>query len=274
MIGWHDTGRTALRYDLTGEGETLVLVHEMGGTLESWDFVLPDLAPGRRILRYDTRGAGQSEKARGILTLSEMTTDLADLLDGLTIPGKITLAGCAVGAAIVLQFALDHPDRCAALVVMAPATGIPPDRQAATLARADAVEQAGMRAIVEESFANSYPPELRQDAARFATFRARWLAGDPASYAAIYRMLAASSLSAGLPDIACPTLVIAGTLDRLRPPSSVRPVAQAIPDARFLQLETGHFMATQTPAQVAVAINAFFAETRRINAKAAPAQPG
>ena len=47
MIGWHDTGRTALRYDLTGEGETLVLVHEMGGTLESWDFVLPDLAPGR-----------------------------------------------------------------------------------------------------------------------------------------------------------------------------------------------------------------------------------
>ena len=56
----------ALRYDLTSAGpKTLVLVHEMGGTLESWEWVLPALSRGRRVLRYDTRGAGLSEKIRG-----------------------------------------------------------------------------------------------------------------------------------------------------------------------------------------------------------------
>jgi len=58
---------TALRYDLTGSGaSTLVLIHEMGGTLESWDMVLPMLSAKRRILRYDTRGAGLSQKVRGV----------------------------------------------------------------------------------------------------------------------------------------------------------------------------------------------------------------
>lgn len=50
---------TALRYELSGSGaSTLVLIHEMGGTLESWDVVAMLLVPKRRILRYDTRGAG------------------------------------------------------------------------------------------------------------------------------------------------------------------------------------------------------------------------
>ena len=64
---------TALRYDLSGSGaSTLVLIHEMGGTLESWDLVLPMLSAKRRILRYDTRGAGLSQKLRGALAIDTM----------------------------------------------------------------------------------------------------------------------------------------------------------------------------------------------------------
>ena len=64
-MDWIDINGAGLRYELSGEGpKTLVLVHEMGGSLESWDQVMPMLLPGRRILRYDWRGAGMSEKAR------------------------------------------------------------------------------------------------------------------------------------------------------------------------------------------------------------------
>ena len=60
----------ALRYELSGGGpSTIVLIHEMGGTLESWGAVAPRLATTRRVLRYDFRGAGLSEKARGVLTI-------------------------------------------------------------------------------------------------------------------------------------------------------------------------------------------------------------
>ena len=57
---WLELADTALRYDVSGSGPTtLVLVHEMGGTLDSWDHVMPMLNQSRRVLRYDTRGAGQ-----------------------------------------------------------------------------------------------------------------------------------------------------------------------------------------------------------------------
>jgi 3-oxoadipate enol-lactonase len=72
----------ALRYELSGRGEcTLVLIHEMGGSLESWDEVAPVLAANRRVLRYDTRGAGLSAKVRGALSIDTMVDDLAALLD-------------------------------------------------------------------------------------------------------------------------------------------------------------------------------------------------
>ena len=85
---------------------TVVLIHEMGGSLESWDEVAPVLAANRRVLRYDTRGAGLSEKVRGALCIDTMVDDLGALLDALGIVGKVALAGIAVGGAIALHAAV------------------------------------------------------------------------------------------------------------------------------------------------------------------------
>lgn len=260
-MDWIEVNGTALRYDLSGTGDnTLVLVHEMGGTLESWDQVLPAVLPGRRVLRYDTRGAGQSEKVRGALTFDLMADDLAALLEALGIGGRVALAGCAVGAGIALRFAARYPQRVRCVVAMAAATGIPAERREAMLAQIAENERLGPRGVVEQSFANSYPPEVRHDAAQYRRFRARWLANDPQSQAEIYRMLVNGAVTDDLPHIACPVLMIAGTHDRLRPPSMIEPMAARMPNARFRALETGHFMAVQTPALVADAINGFLSE--------------
>jgi hypothetical protein len=117
---------TALSYELCGSGANIVvLIHEMGGSLETWDLVAPQLAAARRVLGYDRCGAGLSEKLRG-----ELTIDLAA------------------------------------------------DRRSAVLAR---TEREGQR------LDSGYPVQLRGDAQRFATVRARWLGGDRASFAAVYR---------------------------------------------------------------------------------------
>jgi pimeloyl-ACP methyl ester carboxylesterase len=259
-MDWIEVNGTSLRYELSGTGDkTLVLVHEMGGTLESWDQVMPMLTPGRRILRHDWRGAGMSEKLRAAPTFDLLADDIAALLDALEITGKIALAGCAVGAGIALNFALRHPDRTKAVVAMAPATGVTPDRRAATLARAEAMQTLGPRGLVDQSFAGSYPPAVRHDPEQFRKFRARWLANDPDSFAAINRMLADATLTEQLPLITCPILMIAGTHDSLRPPSLIEPLAATMQNARFQALETSHFMAVQTPAIVAEAINTFLA---------------
>lgn len=256
---------TALRYDLTGDSAsapTLVLIHEMGGTLESFDAVLPLLAGNSRVLRYDTRGAGLSQKIRGPVSIDTMVDDLAALLDALGIAGRVALAGVAVGGAIALHAAVRCPERVAALVVSSPATGIAPDRRPAVLALLERIEREGMQAAAHSHDA-SYPVALRGDTMRFAAFRARWLGNDPVSYAAIYRMLAATDLWHELPKVACPVLVLACALDSTRPPALVEPVARAIPGARYAVLETGHYAAVQTPELYATAIADFRAAVNR-----------
>lgn len=247
-----------LRCELTGKGDhTVVLVHEMGGSLESWDDVAPRLAQSRRVLRYDTRGAGLSQKVRGELGLDTMADDIAGLLDALGIGGKVALAGIAVGGAIALHFAARHPARASAVVVGSPATGIAPDRRAAALERVATVETAGMAIAVEDSMRNAYAPELRGDTRRFERLRARWLGNDPASYATIYRMLAGADMQDELTRLSCPVLVIGGSLDRVRPPPLAEAVAKAIPGARYVELRTGHYMAVQTPELISDCIDEF-----------------
>jgi 3-oxoadipate enol-lactonase len=257
-MNWIEVNGTSLRYELSGSGKTtLVLVHEMGGTLDSWDQVLPALNNTRRVLRYDTRGAGLSEKIRGQVTFDDMADDLAALLDAVGITGQVALGGTAVGAAIAMHFAVRHAARAGALVVTSPATGVDAARRQATLDRAAAAEANGMRGIAEAGIANSYPPEVRHNPEEFRKFRARWLANDPHSFAAINRMLAGSAITEELPRIACPTLLIGCTHDRLRPPSLIEPMAGRIPVAEYLLINSGHFAAIQTPGLVSQAFHGF-----------------
>lgn len=248
----------ALRYELSGRGQrTLVLVHEMGGSLESWDGVAPLVASARRVLRYDARGAGMSQKVRGELTFATMAADIAALLDAIDISGKVALAGVAVGGAIALQFASQYPERASAVIVGSPATGIAAARRPAALERLAGIEALGMASVVEESMLNGYAPELRGDGKRFEQFQARWLGNDPSSYATIWRMLANAEMQESLSRIKCPALVIGGSLDRVRPPVIAQEVAKAIPGARYREVRTGHYMAVQTPDLIAECINEF-----------------
>jgi 3-oxoadipate enol-lactonase len=257
-MNYIEVNGVGLRYELSGAGErTIVLVHEMGGTLESWDEVAPRLAPSRRVLRYDTRGAGMSQKIRGELHIDTMADDIAALLDALGIEGRVALAGVAVGGATALHFAARYPERVSAVVVGSPATGLAPDRRPAGLERAAAMERNGMSGAAEDSMTSGYAVELRGDAARFAKFRARWLGNDPGSFAAIYRMLATTEMQHELAALACPVLVIGATFDRVRPPPMAEAVAKAIPAARYVELPTGHFMAAATPELIAVTISDF-----------------
>jgi 3-oxoadipate enol-lactonase len=247
----------SLRYAVEGAGRPVVLIHEMGGSMESWSLVAPILAAQRRVLRYDTRGAGFSEKIRGPLTIDTMTDDLVALLDAVGIEEKVALGGTAVGGAIALHTAHRFPERVAALIVTSPATFMPPETRAATLARVADFERNGVRVAFEATAANGYPEELRGDRARFEAWRARWFANDPASFGAVYRMLSNTDLTPELASIQCPVLVIGGEFDRGRPPSRVEPIAKAIPGGKFKVLRTGHYAGWQTPELVATEIGVF-----------------
>ena len=246
-MDWVETNGVVLRYDLSGGGHVpLLLIHELGGSLEFWDPVLPAFQQDFRVLRYDLRGFGMSEKVK-VLRLDDLLGDIVGLLDTLAITDPCHVVGPALGAGIALAFAARHPGRVRRLAVSSPATGVPSERRAQSLQRAESVERGGMRTSVEQSLARSYPERFRGDRRRFEQYRRRWLANDPEGFAAINRMLTEMDLSRQYERITCPTLVIGCTYDTIRPPQEVEPIARQIPSARYVEIPSGHFMPHQTP---------------------------
>lgn len=246
-MDWVETNGVVLRCELSGTGHIpLLLIHELGGSLEFWDPVLPAFQQAFRVLRYDLRGFGMSEKVK-ILRLDDLLGDIVGLLDTLAITDPCHVVGPALGAGIALAFAAKHPSRVRRLVVSSPATGVPPERRAQSLQRAEAVERDGMRVAVEQSLVRSYPERFRGDRQRFAQYRRRWLTNDPEGFAAINRMLTEMDLTQHYQRIACPTLVIGCTYDTIRPPQEVKLIAQEIPWAQYVEVASGHFMPHQTP---------------------------
>jgi 3-oxoadipate enol-lactonase len=247
-MDWIEVDGVSLRYDVAGTDEnTIVLVHEMGGSLETWDYMVPALAKRWRVLRYDTREAGFSEKTGHVPGIATMSDEIAGLLDALRITTPVAVAGCAIGGAIAMHFAANKPQRTAALMAMSPATFVARELRPATLTRADKAEREGMRAVADGILGLAYPPVLRGDGDRYRIARARLLGVHPASFAVIYRLLANLDLTTDFAKIRCPALIVAGTHDQLRPPDHVRTIAQQIPGAQFEIIESGHYIPVQTP---------------------------
>lgn len=252
-MNWIEANGVALRYELLGaEGPVLVLVHEMGGTLESWDGVARKLALTRRVLRFDTRGAGLSEKIVADVTLETMATDVAALLDAIGISEPVSIAGCAVGGAIAMRFALDYPQRVASLIVLNPAVDAPGEAAHNLVLRAEILRKQGMRSIESRSLDNGYPVMLRErDPARYLRFRNRWLANDPVSLGYLFRMLARTNVIPEASRIEVPTLALSGIHDPLRPPAYVRSVVEAIADHEVIEIDAAHHVPDQAPEAVA-----------------------
>lgn len=246
-MDWVEANGVSLRYEISGEGSMpLVLVHELGGALESWDEVLPALQKEFRVLRYDQRGAGLSEK-NTVLTLDTVLDDLHGLLDALDFTAPVAIVGTALGSDFTLAFAAQYPQRVARLVATSPAQGLGPGRVEGLLQRAQMVIDSGMRAAVDKSLLASYPQDLRADAPRFQRYRNRWLANNPRSFAALNRMLASMSMEGRFEQVECEALILSGTHDALRPPADVEAIARRIKRATYREVDTGHFMAVQSP---------------------------
>ncbi len=145
---WIENDGVCLRYRLRpGTGPTLVFVHELGGTLESWDACIGFLPPGRSILSFEWRGAGLSSKLRQPASFDQLVDDVHDVTATAGVSGPLVLIGVAAGAAAVLGCAARHPEQVAGVVALVPALGTPADKRDATLQFADRVERGGMQVM-------------------------------------------------------------------------------------------------------------------------------
>ncbi|MBT6275183.1 MAG: alpha/beta fold hydrolase, partial [Chromatiales bacterium] len=245
---WLDVNGASLRYELSGDGQRpLILIHELGGALDSYDDVMATLRSHFRILRYDQRGAGLSEKTP-VLTLTMVLDDLHSLTTALSFTEPAAVVGTALGGGYAIAYAAKYPDRVSRLVATSPATGVTGQRGKGLLQRAELVTSEGMRAAVDASLSLSYPDSLRDDKARYERYRNRWITNDPMSFAALNVMLANADMDWIFEQIQCPSLILGATRDPIRTPATVKELAARIADSIYREVDAGHFMAMQSPA--------------------------
>lgn len=160
--------------EAAGEGAPLVLAHGLTATRRN---VVQGsrhlLGRGRRLIGYDARGHGDSTPAPdpAAYEYADLAGDLKAVLDGAGL-SRAVVAGSSMGAATAVRFALDHPERAAALVLITPAYREPgqlgPDGLAHWDRLAAALDAGDVDAFVDASGANELPERWREPA-RLAT---------------------------------------------------------------------------------------------------------
>jgi 3-oxoadipate enol-lactonase len=253
-----DTGCVSLFYEDAGSGGVpVLLLHELGGSNESWREAMPALATDRRVIAPDFRCAGRSEKPLGSVTIADLADDLDALLSALRLELLVDVIGAALGSLVGALLAIRHPARVRRLMMCAVAPDMAGPTRTYLAERADKVRIVGMRGVAEASLANSFPAT---HPAHRAAYRAIYLGNDPAAYAELSLALARLEMTpADWAAIRAPVLVASGAHDFLWPPAVGREVAALIPGARFeVMQDAGHFPHLQAPRSLVELARRFF----------------
>lgn len=110
-------GDAHVHYHVHGEGEPLLLIAGLASDLYTWKKVLPELAKHHQVIVFDNRGSGLTETSSAEFTIATLSDDAAGLLQFLGIR-KAHVVGWSMGGNVAQEFALRHPEKLGALVLM------------------------------------------------------------------------------------------------------------------------------------------------------------
>lgn len=256
------SGDISIAYTITGSGPDFVWCP---GSLSHQELTphIPELAGHvertakfARVIFFDKRGTGMSDRPAGTPTLDERIDDIRAVMDAAQSP-RAHIMGISEGGSMAMLFAATFPDRTRSLVLYG---ARPRWTRAPDYPWGPTLEQS--RAGLEQSVANGFKvdyssdfwrkwlgPGLRDD----PTFLEQWdrmsrMAATPAARIALAKMNQNIDVRDVLPTIRVPTLIIGKTRDPIFPPDCARDLASRIPSARLVSIEgEGHLVGLNAP---------------------------
>jgi pimeloyl-ACP methyl ester carboxylesterase len=247
-----------------GQGPDVLLIGGLGDTVESWQFQLDGLADRYRLTAFDNRGAGRTPMPEVPVTVEDMADDAAGVLRALDVPSA-HVAGFSGGSKIAQELTLRHPELVRSLVLQS--TWPAPDaylRKWGQFVRWLVEVAPSERAFLEGFFIDIYTPRAHNDGTvdqiidEVLAFPHKQATED------LQRSLDAfldHDTGDRLPQIAAPTLVLAGGLDTTSRPELCRAVAELIPDAQFeVMEEESHQPFQEVPDEWNARVDAFWRE--------------
>jgi Predicted hydrolases or acyltransferases (alpha/beta hydrolase superfamily) len=257
---------TTLNYEISGDGEPLLLIMGTSGSIPLWGEIASRLAQTYRVIAFDNRGLGGSDRGTGPISVASLAEDASALLEAIEV-SRAHVLGWSLGSAAAQELALAHPDQVASALLYA------------TWGRCDGFQRSVLSALrlpyvhrdMESALATSglaFSPQLL-DHPDFAQMLEPMLPAFPQNEEQMQVTveqwdadLAHDSLDR-LGAISAPTLVVVGEQDLLTPPWQAKKVADAIPGARF-EFVTGpgssHGLHIERPEDLAKIVTGFLGE--------------
>lgn len=226
----------AVHHVVTGrpDGPAVLFANSLGSTHRMWDPQLAAFEERYRVVRYDTRGHGQSPVPDGPYTIDDLADDVVALLDTLGIE-RAHLIGLSLGGMTAMRVAARHPERVDRLALLCTATHLPPNTS--WTERATTVRAHGTAAVAEAVVARWFTSDFfAAHPDRTAAYE-HMVATTPAEgYAGCCEAIATLDLRADLARITAPTLAIAGTDDPATPPARLAEIAAGVRGARSVEV--------------------------------------
>lgn len=247
-----------LDYQLGGSGRLIAFAHSLGMSGAIFDLIRPKLEPHGRVLTWDARGHGDSQRPATGWSVEDLASDLRALIEQLG-EDQAVIAGLSMGGNTAIAYASAHPEKVDALILADTTAWYGEGAVEAWEQRAHKAETIGLEPVISFNmprwFSDGYPRARPQESQRISEILT---SGDAASYAAACRALGRFDGRDGLERIKCPTLIMVGAEDPATPPAMAEYLHQNISNSELHVLDgLRHMTPVEAPEQVGDLISGF-----------------
>ncbi|MBI5912282.1 MAG: 3-oxoadipate enol-lactonase [Betaproteobacteria bacterium] len=223
-----------INYAVEGKGHWLTLSHSLACNLHMWDEEAKRLSRRYKVLRYDTRGHGESSAPAGAYTLDLLADDLHGLLRSLGVRST-HFVGLSMGGMIGQTFALKYPGMFNSLALCDTTSRYPAEAAGLWAERIKTVETQGMEPLVAPTLARWFTEPFRKARPELVEKVAAMIRTTPAAgYIGCSHAIPKIDLTARLKEIRCPAVVIVGKDDPGTPVAMAEEIHQALPGSKLV----------------------------------------
>ena len=245
-------GDIDIAYQLDGPARApvVMLSHSLAATMDMWRPQVPALAQDYRVLRYDMRGHGETGATSGAYNFAMLAGDVVRLLDHLKIE-RVAFVGLSIGGMIGQYLAIHHADRLRCVALCSTTSAIPEAGRAMWDERIAAVESGGMAPQVAPTLERWFTAPYRAAHPEVMEWIGGMIRSTPvAGFIGCGRAIQGLNLTAALPKIKVPTLVMPGEKDPGTPPALSEVIHEAIAGSEYAVVPDAAHLANVEQAPV------------------------
>lgn len=244
------SGDARIYYEVRGEGPPLVLVEGLGYASWMWIMQVEDLSRDHKLIIYDNRGVGKSDKPNYPYNMDLFADDLKAVMDAVGVE-KAHILGVSMGGMIAQWFALKYPGRVKSLILVSTHHGgkdiepIPPETLNAMFGPPPShlkTEREILAYKMRYAFSPGWPEANRELFEKLIDLRLR----EPQPPEAYMNQASAAvtfDASGRLHEITAPTLIIHGDQDRVVPVGNAFKLHEKIPNSKLVIFKgAGHLL--------------------------------